>query len=100
MSVYKQLSTANLPQLWLENAAAILGSSSLCRITVIFVLFYVPFQLEFMAIIARSRTLPMASPGNPTRVLLEPLRCKDIGETGGNCNIFHIHAHYVEHAFY
>ena len=23
-----------------------------------------------------------------------------IGETGGNCNIFHIHAHYVEHGFY
>ena len=23
-----------------------------------------------------------------------------IGETGGNCNIFHIHAHYVEHVFY
>ena len=24
----------------------------------------------------------------------------DVGETGGNCNIFHIHAHYVEHVFY
>ena len=24
----------------------------------------------------------------------------EIGETGGNCNIFHIHAHYVEHVFY
>ena len=23
-----------------------------------------------------------------------------VGETGGNCNIFHIHAHYVEHVFY
>ena len=23
-----------------------------------------------------------------------------IGETGGNCNIFHIFAHYVEHVFY
>ena len=24
----------------------------------------------------------------------------EIGETGGNCNIFHIFAHYVEHVFY
>ena len=23
-----------------------------------------------------------------------------VGETGGNCNIFHINAHYVEHVFY
>ena len=23
-----------------------------------------------------------------------------VGETGGNCNIFHIFAHYVEHVFY
>ena len=23
-----------------------------------------------------------------------------VGETGGNCNMFHIHAHYVEHGFY
>ena len=27
-------------------------------------------------------------------------RSVDVGETGGNCNIFHIHAHYVEHVFY
>ena len=23
-----------------------------------------------------------------------------VGENGGNCNIFHIHAHYVEHVLY
>ena len=23
-----------------------------------------------------------------------------VGETGSNCNIFHIHAHYAEHVFY
>ena len=23
-----------------------------------------------------------------------------VGETGGNCNIFHINADYVEHVFY
>ena len=24
----------------------------------------------------------------------------NVGETGGNCNMFHIFAHYVEHVFY
>ena len=30
----------------------------------------------------------------------DALHTMSIGETGGNCNIFHIHADYVEHVFY
>ena len=30
---------------------------------------------------------------------IHDVEIKLVGETGGNCNIFHIHAHYVEHLF-
>ena len=34
-------------------------------------------------------------------VFLEtPFFIRSVGETGGNYNIFHLHAHYVEHVFY